>query len=213
MKVLESAPERYDRGINILSLGQSKRFQEQIIENYIATGDEVLEIGCGTGTLAVSCVEKSASVVAFDISPQMLAVVRRKVWERNVADKVKLREMGAIEVDKTFGNETFDKIVSTLVFSEFYPAEQKYVLAQAYRILRPCGLIIIADEVKPNSLWKRVLHLSVRIPLAVITYILTQTSTKALRDIKGPLIEAGFKIIEEKKSLLDSFGLYVAQKE
>lgn len=212
MKVLESAPQRYDKGINILSLGQSKRIQQQIVENYITTDDEVLEIGCGTGTLAISCAEKGASVVGFDISPQMLAVARRKVRERNLTGKVQLQEMGAIEMDKAFDNETFDKIVSTLVFSEFYPDEQKYVLTQAYRILRPGGLIIIADEVRSNSLWKRVLQLTVRIPLMVITYILTQTSTKALKDIRSPLADAGFKIIREKRSVLDSFALYVAQK-
>ena len=212
MKILESAPQRYDRGINILSLGQSKRTQQEIVENYITTGDEVLEIGCGTGTLAISCAEKGASVVGFDISSQMLAIAKRKVQERNLADKIQLQEMGATEMDKAFDNETFDKVVSTLVFSEFYPDEQKYVLGQAYRILRPGGLIIIADEVRSNSLWKRILHLSVRIPLTVITYILTQTSTKALKDIKNPLTDAGFKIIYEKRSVLDSFGLYVAQK-
>jgi len=212
MKILESAPQRYDRGINILSLGQSKRIQQEIVENYITPGDEVLEIGCGTGTLAVSCAEKGALVVGFDISSQMLAVARRKVQERNLADKIKLKEIDAIEMDKAFDNETFDKIVSTLVFSEFYPDEQRYVLGEAYRVLRPGGLIVIADEVRPNSLWKRILQLLVRIPLVVITYILTQTSTKALKDIKSPLIDAGFKIIHEKRSLLDSFGLYVAKK-
>lgn len=212
MKILESAPQRYDRGINILSLGQSSRIQQEIVENYITVGDEVLEIGCGTGTLAISCAEKGASVMGFDISSQMLDIARRKVQERSLADKIQLQEMGAIEMDKAFDNETFDKVVSTLVFSEFYPAEQRYVVAEAYRILRPGGLIIIADEVRSNSLWKRILQLSVRIPLAVIAYILTQTSTKAVKDIKRLLTNAGFKIIHEKRSLLDSFGLYVAKK-
>ncbi len=212
MKILESAPQRYDRGINILFLGQSSRIQQEIVENYINAGDEVLEIGCGTGTLAISCAEKGASVVGFDISSQMLAIARRKVQERNLAGKIQLQEMGAIEMDKAFDSEMFDKIVSTLVFSEFYPDEQKYVLGQAYRILRPGGLIIIADEVRSNSLWKRILHLSIRIPLMVIAYILTQTSTRALKDIRGSITDAGFKIIHEKRSVLDSFRLYVAQK-
>ena len=78
MKILESAPQRYDRGINLLSLGQSKRIQQEIVGNYITTGDEFFEIGCGTGTLAVSCAEKGASVVSFDIPPQMLAIARLK---------------------------------------------------------------------------------------------------------------------------------------
>lgn len=212
MKILESSPQRYDAGINLLSLGHINKIHQDIVENYIAAGDEVLEIGCGTGTLAILCAEKGASVVGFDISYQMLAIARRKVSERNLTDKIQLREMAATEMDNSFGDGTFDKIVSTLVFSEFYPDEQKYVLREAYRILRPGGLLIIADEVRSNSPWRRILHLSVRLPLMVITYILTQASTRALKGIEDALTDTGFEIIYQKRSLLDSFGLYVARK-
>ncbi|TEU02193.1 MAG: class I SAM-dependent methyltransferase [Dehalococcoidia bacterium] len=212
MKILESSPQRYDAGINLLSLGHINKIHQDIVENYIAAGDEVLEIGCGTGTMAILCAEKGASVVGFDISYQMLAIARRKVSERNLTDKIQLREMAATEMDNNFGDGTFDKIVSTLVFSEFYPDEQKYVLREAYRILRPGGLLIIADEVRSNSPWKRILHLSVRLPLMVITYILTQASTRALKGIEDALTDTGFEIIYQKRSLLDSFGLYVARK-
>lgn len=212
MKILESAPERYDKGISILSLGQSQQIQRKIVKGYINVGDEVLEIGCGTGTLAVSCAQKGASVVGFDVSPQMLAIACRKVRKYNLADKIQLQEMGAIEMDKAFDSETFDKIVSTLVFSELYLDERKYVLRQARRILRSGGLLIIADEVRPNSPWKRILQLIIRIPLSVITYIFTQTTTKALKEIGQEIGEAGFKVIHEERRFLDSFGLYVAQK-
>ena len=212
MKILESSPQRYDAGINLLSLGHINKIHQDIVENYIAAGDEVLEIGCGTGTMAILCAEKGASVVGFDISYQMLAIARRKVSERNLTDKIQLREMAATEMDNSFGDGTFDKIVSTLVFSEFYPDEQKYVLREAYRILRPGGLLIIADEVRSNSPWRRILHLSVRLPLMVITYILTQASTRALKGIEDALTSTGFEIIYQKRSLLDSFGLYVARK-
>lgn len=212
MKILESSPQRYDAGINLLSLGHINKIHQDIVENYITAGDEVLEIGCGTGTLAILCAEKGASVVGFDISYQMLAIARRKVSERNLTDKIQLREMAATEMDNSFGDGTFDKIVGTLVFSEFYPDEQKYVLREAYRILRPGGLLIIADEVRSNSQWRRVLHLSVRLPLMVIAYILTQASTRALKGIEDALTSTGFEIIYQKRSLLDSFGLYVARK-
>ena len=212
MKILESSPQRYDAGINLLSLGHINKIQQDIVDNYITAGDEVLEIGCGTGTLAILCAEKGASVVGFDISYQMLAITRRKASERNLTDKIKLREMAATEMDNSFGDGTFDKIVGTLVFSEFYPDEQKYVLREAYRILRPGGLLIIADELRSNSLWRRVLHLSVRLPLMVIAYILTQASTRALKGIEDALASTEFEIIYQKRSLLDSFGLFVARK-
>jgi ubiquinone/menaquinone biosynthesis C-methylase UbiE len=212
MKILESSPQRYDAGINLLSLGQSNRIKRDIVKNYITASDKVLEIGCGTGTLAILCAEKGASIVGFDTSHQMLSIARKKVGELNLTDRIQLREMAAIEMDKNFGDETFDRIVSTLVFSEFYPKEQRYVLREAYRILRPGGLIIIADEVRPNSPWKRVLHLLVRVPLMVVTYMLTQASPKALKGIEDALTDTGFEMVHEKRSLLDSLGLYVARK-
>lgn len=212
MKILESSAKRYDMGINILSLGQSDKVKKEIVKNYITVGDKVLEVGCGTGTVAILCAEKGASVTGFDISPHMLDIARKKIQERDFTDRVQLKQMGAIEMDKTFDNETFDKIVSTLVFSELYSDEQKYVSRQAYRVLKHGGLIIIADEIKPRSLAKRILQLLVRVPLMVITYILTQTSTKALKDIESLLTDAGFEIVYYKKSLFDSFGLYIARK-
>ena len=115
-------------------------------------------------TWPISCAKKGASVVALDISSQMLAIAEQKIREHNLIDKIQLEEMGAIEVGNTFNDNTFDRIVSTLVFSELYHDEQKCVLNQAYRILRPNGLIIIADEVKPRSLWKRIVHSLIRFP-------------------------------------------------
>ncbi|WP_455368729.1 corrinoid protein-associated methyltransferase CpaM [[Eubacterium] cellulosolvens] len=213
MKILESAPQRYDIGINLISFGQNRRIQEEIVEEYVREGHQILEIGCGIGTLALSCAKKGASVIAIDISRQMLKIAERKILEHNLIDKIKLKEMGAIELEKAFNDNTFDRIISTLVFSELYADEQKYVLNKAYRILKPNGLIIIADEVKPRSLWKRIVHASIRIPIVLITYLLTQTSTRTLEDIKSPMKDAGFKIINEKRSFIDSFGLFVGQKE
>lgn len=212
MKILESSAQRYDAGINMLSLGHSNRIKRQIVENYIAAGDRVLEIGCGTGTLAILCAEKGASVLGFDISPQMLGIASKKIRERNLGERVQLREMGATEMDKAFDSETFDKVVSILVFSELYPDEQKYVLGEAYRVLKQGGIIIIADEVRPNSPAKRMLQLLVRTPLMVITYIVTQTSTKAVKGIENAIAGAGFEIVHQERRLFDSFGLYVARK-
>jgi ubiquinone/menaquinone biosynthesis C-methylase UbiE len=212
MKVLESSARRYDAGINILSLGQINKIKREIVENYIAAGDKVLEIGCGTGTLAVLCAEKGASVFGFDTSSRMLGIAKKKIRERNLSNRVEIAEMGAIEMDKAFASETFDKVVSTLVFSELYSDEQRYVLAEAYRVLKQGGLIVIADEVRSNSVAKRVIQLLVRIPLMVITYILTQTSTKAVKGIENAIAGAGFEIVHQERRFFDSFGLYIARK-
>jgi ubiquinone/menaquinone biosynthesis C-methylase UbiE len=212
MKVLESSARRYDAGINILSLGQSEGVKREIVKNYITVGDKVLEIGCGTGTLAILCAEKSASVTGFDVSSEMVDIARKKIEESNLTGRIELKHMGAVEMDKAFDDETFHKVVSTLFLSELYSDEQKYVLREAHRVLKHGGLIIIADEIKPQSLAERILQLLIRIPLVAITYILTQTSTRPLKDVGDLLADTGFEIIYQKKSRLDFFGLYVARK-
>jgi len=212
MKVLESSARRYDAGINILSLGQVNKLKREIAVKYVAAGDKVLEIGCGTGTLAILCAEKGASVFGFDISSEMLGIASKKIQERNLGESVQLVEMGATEMDKAFESETFNKVVCTLVFSEFYSDEQNYILREAYRVLKYGGLIVIADEVMPNSLAKRILQLLVRTPLLVITYIVTQTSTMAVRGIENAIAGAGFEVVHQEMRLFDSLGLYVAGK-
>ncbi len=52
MKWLETSPKDYDRGIQWLTLGKLRRINEIIVRDYIRPGISVLEIGCGTGTLA-----------------------------------------------------------------------------------------------------------------------------------------------------------------
>jgi ubiquinone/menaquinone biosynthesis C-methylase UbiE len=51
MKVLESAPERYDRGMRLLTLGRLERVHRDIAA-WVSAGDRVLDLGCGTGALA-----------------------------------------------------------------------------------------------------------------------------------------------------------------
>jgi len=52
MRVLESAPRRYDLGIRLLTLGRVDRAYDRLASQ-IESGQRVLDLGCGTGALAV----------------------------------------------------------------------------------------------------------------------------------------------------------------
>ena len=211
MKILESQPERYDRGIALLSLGQSERFKKRLVDDNVHPGFRVLEIGCGTGTMAVHAARKGAEVLGFDLSLAMLKIARMKTEATGLSDRIELTEMGVSGMDK-FKENSFDLVMSTLVFSELSRDEQAYALRHAYRILKPGRGLAIADESRPESAIKRLLHSIVRIPLLFITFLLTQTATKAVEGLPDLVTEAGFRISIEERRSLGSFLYLVAIK-
>ncbi len=212
MKILESQPERYDRGIALLSLGGADRCKKKLVEENVRPGSQVLEIGCGTGTMAILAGLAGADVFAFDVSAAMLEVARRKIDASGMAGRVQLEEMGVSGMDK-LADERFDLVMSTLVFSELSHDERAYALRHAYRVLKTAGRVAIADEARPVSLAKRAAHGVVRMPLLIATFALTQTTTSAVDGLPDLVGEAGFRIESEQRSSLDSFLYLVARKD
>jgi len=213
MKVLESSERRYDAGINLLTFGNERRIKSEIASKFISKDDRVFEIGVGTGTLAILCARKGAYVTGIDISRKMLKIAERKIHEAGLAGKVKLKEMSVVEMDRHVPKDSFDKVVSTFVFSELSEAEQIFALRESYRVLKPNGKIIILDEVVPRSFWKKALYYLIRVPLELVTYVLAQTTTKPLRDIEEKLSKAHFRVEFTSRYFLDSLQLIIASKE
>lgn len=212
MKILESQPRRYDGGIALMSLGGADRCKQKIVDENVHAGFRVLEIGCGTGTLAILAARAGAEVVGFDVSDPMLDVARGKIRNAGLSDSIHVEEMGVSGMDK-YAAESFDVVASTLVFSELSHDERVYALRHTYRVLKPGGRLVLADEARPRTPLKRLLHSAVRIPLLVLTFALTQTTTSAVNGLAELVSAAGFHIEREERRSLDSFLYLVATKE
>lgn len=211
MKMLESAPHRYDKGINILTLGKLEKYYNRIVEQ-IKDTDKVLDIGCGTGFLSIKAAMKGAQIIGFDINAEMLDIAKQRIKKMNYEDKIQFLEMGVAEMDK-FEDDSFDVIMSGLCFSELSDDEIFYTLEESKRILKSNGILLLADEIRPTSIIKRILHLAIRIPLVIFTYLLTQTTSKAVKELEEKVQRKNFEIISLRKNKLGNFVELVAKNK
>jgi demethylmenaquinone methyltransferase/2-methoxy-6-polyprenyl-1,4-benzoquinol methylase len=211
MKWLETNPKDYDRGIQLLTLGRIQRIKKVIANEYVREGMHVLEIGCGTGSLTVMMAERGADVTGIDASPKMLAEAEKSVVAANLGEGVTLRYMEATLLEESYPAASFDLIVSTLVFSEFTPNVQRFVLQACKKLLKPGGRLVIADEVVPRLALGRLVFYLVRFPLVLLTWLLTRTTTVALRDFDGTLDQVGFHAEVTESYLGGSLVLFVVR--
>jgi len=210
MRILESAPHRYELGMRILTLGRLDRAYDDLA-SHIEADQRVLDIGCGTGALTVRAARRGATVKAIDVNAQMLEVAVRRLKESGHEERVELAEMGVAELDQEEAG-SFDVVMSGLCFSELSDDEVAYTLKEVGRILKPGGLVLVADEVRPRGLVRRWVHFLLRLPLVIVTYLVTQQTTHAVSHLIEKLSTAGFAIESQRLSPLHSFVRVVARK-
>jgi ubiquinone/menaquinone biosynthesis C-methylase UbiE len=210
MRILESSPERYDKGLHILTMGKVADAYGRLME-HVTRGDRALDLGCGTGALTLRAVGKGATVLGIDVNPQMLEIARHRAEKAGVEGSVEFREAGITDLENETA-ENYDLVMSGLCLSELTEDEVSYALRQSFRILRLDGLLLLADEVVPENLVKRILNAVVRFPLAILAYLWTQTTTHALKDLPLRVHRAGFVLESERTSNLDSLMELVARK-
>jgi demethylmenaquinone methyltransferase/2-methoxy-6-polyprenyl-1,4-benzoquinol methylase len=203
MRILESAPRRYELGVKLLTFGHLEPAYDRLAE-HVEEGKRVLDIGCGTGALTLRAGRRGGVVLGIDVNPAMMAVARKRIREEELTDRVELREMGIAELDG-FEAESFDFVMSGLCFSELGEDEIIFALREIRRILKPGGLLLIADEVRPRSRLLRALHALVRTPLVALTYLLTGQTTHALDEFPERVTDVGFAVERVRTGAIGSF--------
>jgi len=211
MKWLETNPDKYDHGIQLLTLGHLTPLKKRLAFQYIPTGSRVLEIGCGTGSLSLLMAERGAQVTAIDISAGMLSEAQFKAEEAGLANAITFQQLDVTELSDHFEAHSFDVIVSTLAFSEFPPEVLQYALKEITQLLKPEGQLLIADEIIPEGAWARFIFQIVRIPLVILTWILTRATTTPLQQFPKTLTEAGYAPSVVESHLGGSLQLIQAQ--
>jgi ubiquinone/menaquinone biosynthesis C-methylase UbiE len=120
------------------------RLRAQVLDG-LAPGAAVVDVGCGTGTLAIALAAGGAAVIGVDGDPEVLALARAKPgagavqWRKGLATALQLPGASA------------DRVVMSLLLHHLEPAGRRTALAEAARVLAPGGRLHIADWGRPRD--------------------------------------------------------------
>ncbi len=135
----------YDWLVTLMSLGRRDAVRTSVTEQGgLKPGMRVLDVGCGTGTLAVALkavVGEGGYVSGIDASPEMIDVATKKVRQRGI--DVDLR-LGVAE-DLPYEDAAFDRVTSTLVFHHLPDDVKLASLLEIRRVLVPGGRLVVGD--------------------------------------------------------------------
>ena len=106
------------------------------------TGHTVVDLGSGTGLLSLAFAERTAQVWAIDSSRAMNEYLRIKARSAEL-DNVKTVLASAVSLPLVDG--IADLVVSNYCLHELRHAEKLRALAEARRVLKPGGRLVIGD--------------------------------------------------------------------
>lgn len=136
-------------------------FKRQLIAQAgVRDGERVLDLGCGTGTLAIWLKQAlpGALVTGVDADEAVLIRARRKALQAGID----VRLDRAMAEQLPYADGSFERIVSSLFFHHLQLNEKRVTLREVYRVLAPGGQLHVADWGKPNPLL-RVMFYAVQI--------------------------------------------------
>ncbi len=125
-------------------------------------GDQILELGCGTGEDAIWLAERGMRVIATDASEAMLSVARQKALSAGLKDTIQFfhLDLNSAEAGLPSPKETgrFDGIVAN--FGVINCLEDRQALARAMAAATRQDAKIVLTVMGPVCLWEIVWHLA-----------------------------------------------------
>jgi SAM-dependent methyltransferase len=127
-------------------------FKRRVLERAaLADGERVLDVACGTGTLALSAARsaRSVRVTGVDGDPAILERARAKAGNEVTFDE-------GLSTELPYEDGSFDVVLSTLFFHHLSDEATLRSAEEVRRVLRPAGRLVIGDLGRPQDPLMRV---------------------------------------------------------
>lgn len=168
---------------------------EQTLErtrSHITTSDNVLEIGCGTGSTALLLAKSANHITATDLSPAMIRIGKDKADKEGVSNV----EFMAAEAESTaVGNEPYDAVLAFNILHLL--KDLPGALQHINKKIKPGGLFISKTVCKPEKIGP----LKFRLMMIILPIMQMVGKVPYVKIIKSKefdklITSSGFKIIE-----------------
>jgi ubiquinone/menaquinone biosynthesis C-methylase UbiE len=108
----------------------------------VRPGDQVVDLGCGTGQLSLPLAERGARVLAVDVSAAMVARLEEKAAAQSVLG---LEGLASPIENLSLPDGSVDLIVTSYTLHHLRDVDKNRLVTAAYRWLRPGGTLLVAD--------------------------------------------------------------------
>ena len=179
-----------------------------ITQARLCPGQRVLDLGCGTATLAIWIKQRypEVEVAALDGDVTILEIAQRKARNANVA----IEFVEGLSFELPFADGEFDRVLSSLFFHHLVWPDKQRTARELFRVTAPGGELHVAD-------WGAPTNPLMRLPFYAVQILDGFASTRD--HVRGRLLElfgeAGFVNVVLARSyatMLGTLGLYRAIK-
>jgi len=183
---MEKAVPYYDSLMRKMTLGRERALREMTVNlAQVKPGDCVLEVGCGTGTLALAAKRQagpSGKVFGIDVIPGMIELSRRKAAQANVDVTFQLGNMN----DIPFPANQFDVVMGSFMIFHMSEMVRRKGITEIYRVLKPQGRLLVLDAAEPTG----------PLPRAIARALFRGKLPHELQDLLPLMETSGFSDIE-----------------
>jgi len=135
----------YDTVAWLTSFGQEKAIRREVLRvASLKTGEKVLDVGCGTGTLGIAAwrkVRPDGEVTGIDASPEMVELARRKAKNKGARADFHVAPIEQLP----FESGSFDVVLSTFMLHHLPDDLKELGFAEIFRVLKPGGRFLAVD--------------------------------------------------------------------
>ena len=188
---------------------RERTFKETLLKQArIQNGHRVLDLACGTGTLALKAqaAYPGAVVVGVDGDPSILRLAIKKAERQRIT----IQFDPAMADNLPYESESFDRVLSTLFFHHLRWDAKVSVAREVVRVLRPGGEFHVADWGPPQNALLRIGFLGVQI---LDGFENTKDNLRGM--LPAAFEQAGFTNVQSMamiNTVLGSLVLYRAQR-